>query len=91
MASSSDRKLNSSASRASKPTFRRAGGRSGAPAKPQRNTIAHSKSVGHARQTSRPVVGSQLGNRPAAKKVLASLGDVKACYGRQACPSYGNS
>ena len=68
MASSSDRKLNSSASRASKPTFRRAGGRSGAPAKPQRNTIAHSKSVGHARQTSRPVVGSQLGNRPAAKK-----------------------
>ena len=68
MASSSDRKLNSSASRASKPTFRRAGGRSGAPAKPQRNTVAHSKSVGHARQTSRPVVGSQLGNRPAAKK-----------------------
>ena len=80
MASSSDRKLNSSASRASKPTFRRAGGRSGASAKPQRNTVAHSKSVGHARQTSRPVVGSQLGNRPAAK-VLASLGDVKACYG----------
>jgi len=68
MASSSDRKLNSSASRASKPTFRRAGGRSGAPAKPQRNTVAHSKSVRHARQTSRPVVGSQLGNRPAAKK-----------------------
>lgn len=68
MASSSDRKLNSSASRASKPTFRRAGGRSGAPAKPQRNTVAHSKSVGHARQTSRSVVGSQLGNRPAAKK-----------------------
>ena len=68
MASSSDRKLNSSASRASKPTFRRAGGRSGAPAKPQRNTVSHSKSVGHARQTSRPVVGSQLGNRPAAKK-----------------------
>ena len=68
MASSSDRKLNSSASRASKPTFRRAGGRSGAPAKPQRNAVAHSKSVGHARQTSRPVVGSQLGNRPAAKK-----------------------
>ena len=68
MASSSDRKLNSLASRASKPTFRRAGGRSGAPAKPQRNTVAHSKSVGYARQTSRPVVGSQLGNRPAAKK-----------------------
>lgn len=68
MASSSDRKLNSSASRASKPTFRHAGGRSGAPAKPQRNTVAHAKSVGHARQTSRPVVGSQLGNRPAAKK-----------------------
>ena len=68
MASSSDRKLNSSASRASNPTFRRAGGRSGAPAKPQRNTVAHSKSVGYARQTSRPVVGSQLGNRPAAKK-----------------------
>lgn len=68
MASSSDRKLNSSASRASKPTFRRAGRRSGAPAKPQRNTVAHSKSVGYARQTSRPVVGSQLGNRPAAKK-----------------------
>ena len=68
MASSSDRKLNSSAFRASKPTFRRAGGRSGAPAKPQRNTVAHSKSVGYARQTSRPVVGSQLGNRPAAKK-----------------------
>ena len=68
MASSSDRKLNSSASRASNPPFRRAGGRSGAPAKPQRNTVAHSKSVGHARQTSRPVVGSQLGNRPAAKK-----------------------
>ncbi len=68
MASSSDRKLNSSASRASKPTFRRAGGRSGAPAKPQRNTVAHSKSVGHARQAGRPVVGSQLGNRPAAKK-----------------------
>ena len=68
MASSSDRKLNSSASRVSKPTFRRAGGRSGAPAKPQCNTVAHPKSVGHARQTSRPVVGSQLGNRPAAKK-----------------------
>ena len=68
MASSSDRKLNSSASRASKPTFRRAGTPSGAPAKPQRNTVAHSKSVRHARQTSRPVVGSQLGNRPAAKK-----------------------
>ena len=68
MGSSSDRKLNSSASRSSKPTFRRAGGRSGAPAKPQSNTVAHSKSVGHARQTSRPVVGSQLGNRPAAKK-----------------------
>ena len=68
MASSSDRKLNSLASRASKPTFRRAGGRSGAPAKPQRNTVARSKSVGHARQAGRPVVGSQLGNRPAAKK-----------------------
>lgn len=68
MASSSDRKLNSSASRASKPTFRRAGGRSGAPAKPQRKAVTPSKPSGHVRPAKRPVVGSQLGNRPAAKK-----------------------
>lgn len=68
MASSSDRKLNSSASRASKPTFRRAGGRSGAPAQPQRKTVMPSKPAGSARPAKRPVVGSQLGSRPAAKK-----------------------
>ena len=68
MASSSDRKLNSSASRASKPTFRRAGGRSGAPAKPQRKAVTPSKPSGHVRSAKTPVVGSQLGNRPAAKK-----------------------
>ena len=69
MASSSDRKLNSSASRASKPTFRRAGGRSGAPSRPQRKSGAPSKSIGSARSTKRPAVGSQLGGRPAAKKM----------------------
>lgn len=68
MASSSDRKLNSSASRASKPTFRRAGGRSGAPSQPQRKTVMPSKPAGSARPAKRPVVGSQLGSRPAAKK-----------------------
>lgn len=69
MASSSDRKLNSSASRASKPTFRRAGGRSGAPAQPQRKPAMPSKPAGSVRPAKRPVVGSQLGGRPAAKKV----------------------
>ncbi len=69
MASSSDRKLNSSASRASKPTFRRAGGRSGAPSRPQRKSGAPSKSIGSTRSTKRPAVGSQLGGRPAAKKM----------------------
>lgn len=69
MASSSDRKLNSSASRASKPTFRRAGGRSGAPFRPQRKSGAPSKSIGSTRSTKRPAVGSQLGGRPAAKKM----------------------
>lgn len=68
MASSSDRKLNSSASRASKPTFRRAGGRSGAPAQPQHKPAMPSKSVGPVRPAKRPVVGSQLGGRPASKK-----------------------
>ena len=68
MASSSDRKLNSSASRASKPTFRRAGGRSGAPAQPQRKPAMPSKSVVSSRPAQRPVVGSQLGGRPTAKK-----------------------
>lgn len=68
MASSSDRKLNSSASRASKPTFRRAGGRSGAPAQPQHKSAMPSKSVGPVRPAKRPVVGSQLGGRPASKK-----------------------
>lgn len=68
MASSSDRKLNSSASRASKPTFRRAGGRSGAPDQPQRKPAMPSKSVGSSRPAQRPVVGSQLGGRPTAKK-----------------------
>ena len=72
MASSSDRKLNSSASRASKPTFRRAGGRSGAPAQPQHKPAMPSKSVGPVRPAKRPVVGSQLGGRPTAKKVARS-------------------
>lgn len=70
MASSSDRKLNSSASRASKPTFRRAGGRSGAPSQPQRKSVMPSKTVGSARSSKRPAAGSQLGGRPAAKKVV---------------------
>lgn len=68
MASSSDRKLNSSASRASKPTFRRAGGRSGASAQPQHKPAMPSKSVGPVRPAKRSVVGSQLGGRPASKK-----------------------
>ena len=68
MASSSDRKLNSSASRASKPTFRRAGGRSGAPSQPQRKSVMPSKPAGSVRPVKRPVVGSQLGGRPVAKK-----------------------
>ena len=91
MASSSRPEVKFSASRASKPTFRRAGGRSGASAKPQRNTVAHSKSVG---MLGRPVIRSSARSsvivRP-QKVPLASLGDVKACYGRQACPSHGNS
>ena len=70
MASSSDRKLNSSASRASKPTFRRAGGRSGAPAQPQRKPSMPSKPAGAIRPVKRPVVSSQLGGRPAAKKTV---------------------
>lgn len=69
MASSSDRKLNSSASRASKPTFRRAGGRSVAPSQPQRKSVMPSKPVGSVRPAKRPTAGSQLGGRPAAKKV----------------------
>lgn len=69
MASSSDRKLNSSASRASKPTFRRAGGRSGAPSQSQRKSVMPSKTVGSVRSSKRPAAGSQLGGRPAAKKV----------------------
>lgn len=69
MASSSDRKLNSSASRASKPTFRRAGGRSGAPSQPQRKSVMPSKPAGSVRPAKRPTAGSQLGGRPAAKKV----------------------
>lgn len=69
MASSSDRKLNSSASRASKPTFRRAGGRSGAPSQPQRKSVMPSKLAGSVRPAKRPTAGSQLGGRPAAKKV----------------------
>lgn len=72
MASSSDRKLNSSASRASKPTFRRAGGRSGAPAKPQRNTVAHSKSVGYARQTSRPAAKKSSRPSVTSKPVMGA-------------------
>ena len=69
MASSSDRKLNSSASRASKPTFRRAGGRSGAPSQPQRKFAMPSKPARSVRPVKRPTAGSQLGGRPAAKKV----------------------
>ena len=69
MASSSDRKLNSSASRASKPTFRRAGGRSGAPSQSQRKSVTPSKPAGSVRPAKRPAAGSQLGGRPAAKKV----------------------
>lgn len=69
MASSSDRKLNSSASRASKPTFRRAGGRSGAPSQPQRKSVMLSKPAGSVRPAKRPTAGSQLGGRSAAKKV----------------------
>lgn len=70
MASSSDRKLNSSASRASKPTFRRAGGRSGAPAQPQHKPSVSPKPAGSIRSAKRPVVGSQLGGRPVAKKTV---------------------
>lgn len=69
MASSSDRKLNSSASRASKPTFRRAGGRSGAASQPQRKSVMPSKPAGSARPAKRSTAGSQLGGRPAAKNV----------------------
>lgn len=69
MASSSDRRLNSSASRASKPTFRRAGGRSGAPSQPQRKSAMPSKPARSVRPAKRPTAGSQLGGRPAAKKV----------------------
>ena len=69
MASSSDRKLNSSASRASKPTFRRAGGRSGAPVQPQRKPSVSSKPAGSVRSAKRPVV-SQLGGRSVAKKTV---------------------
>lgn len=70
MASSSDRKLNSSASRASKPTFRRAGGRSGAPVQSQRKPSVSPKPAGSVRSAKRPVVGSQLGGRPVAKKTV---------------------
>lgn len=69
MASSSDRKLNSSASRASKPTFRRAGGRSGAPSQPQRKSVIPSKPAGSVRPAKRSAAGSQLDGRPAAKKL----------------------
>ena len=69
MASSSDRKLNSLASRASKPTFRRAGGRSGAPSQPQRKSVMSSKSAGSVRPAKRPAAGPQLGGRSTAKKV----------------------
>ena len=69
MASSSDRKLNSSASRASKPTFRRAGGRSGAPSQPQRKSVIPSKPVGFVRPAKRPAAGSQLGGGSAVKKL----------------------
>ena len=68
MASSSDRKLNSSASRASKPTFRRAGGRSGAPAQPQRKPSIPSKPAGTMRPVKRPSAKPQLGSRPVAGK-----------------------
>ena len=68
MASSSDRKLNSSASRASKPTFRRAGGRSGAPAQPQRKASMPSKPAGTMRPVKRPSVKPQLNSRPVAGK-----------------------
>ena len=68
MASSSDRKLNSSASRASKPTFRRAGGRSGAPAQPQRKPSMPSKPAGTMRPVKRPSAKPQLGSRPVAGK-----------------------
>lgn len=73
MASSSDRKLNSSASRASKPTFRRAGGRSGAPSQSQRKSVMPSKPAGSVRPAKRPTAGSQLGGRPAAKKVACPV------------------
>lgn len=69
MASSSDRKLNSSASRASKPTFRRAGGRSGAPSQPQRKSVIPSKPAGFVRPAKRPAAGSQLGGGSAVKKL----------------------
>lgn len=69
MASSSDRKLNSSASRASKPTFRRAGGRSGSPSQPQRKSVMPSKPAGSVRPAKRSTAGSQPGGRPAAKNV----------------------
>ena len=78
MASSSDRKLNSSASRASKPTFRRAGGRSGAPSQSQRKLVMPSKPTGSVRPAKRPVVGSQLGGRPAAKKTARPLAHPSA-------------
>ena len=68
MASSSDRKLNSSASRASKPTFRRAGGRSGAPAQPQRKPSMPSKPAGAMRPVKRPSAKPQLNSRPVAGK-----------------------
>ena len=73
MASSSDRKLNSSASRASKPTFRRAGGRSGAPSQPQRKSVMPSKPAGSVRPAKRSTAGSRLGGRPAAKKVARPM------------------
>ena len=69
MASSSDRKLNSSASRASKPTFRRAGGRSGAPSQPQRKSVIPSKPAGSVRPAKRPAAGSQLDGGSAVKKL----------------------
>ncbi len=72
MASSSDRKLNSSASRASKPTFRRAGGRSGAPASPQRKPALPSKPGGAVRPVKHPAATPQLGSRSSAKKASRS-------------------
>ena len=87
MASSSDRKLNSSASRASKPTFRRAGGRSGAPSQPQRKSVMPSKPAGSVRPAKRSTAGSQLGGRPRPKMLLVrctSLGDAQTGDGRQA-------